>query len=105
MLRTGNNGTNETDGLFCQFIFFKARRRPATVWGIRQGAATMHGGKGRCFMFRNFQFVTLVLRFCNNQVLQEIDAVVEAIWSALHHGVIPHPHPNPPPEGEEVAPC
>ncbi|MFY9260075.1 MAG: DUF559 domain-containing protein [Gallionella sp.] len=41
-----------------------------------------------------------VLRFWNNQVLQETDAVVEAIWVALQYtAVIPHPHPNPPLEG------
>ena len=57
VLRTGNNGTNETDGFFRQ-----ARRRPAAVWGIRQGAATTHGGKRRCFMFRYLRFVTLVSR-------------------------------------------
>ena len=40
-----------------------------------------------------------VLRFWNNQVLQEIDAVVEAIWAALHEA---SPHagsdstPSPP---------
>ena len=42
-----------------------------------------------------------VLRFWNNQVLQETDAVVEAIWAALHSAAVtPHPHPNPPLEGE-----
>ncbi len=42
-----------------------------------------------------------VLRFWNNQVLQETDAVVEAIWIALQNAAdIPHPHPNPPLEGE-----
>ncbi|MDD4964214.1 MAG: endonuclease domain-containing protein [Gallionella sp.] len=42
-----------------------------------------------------------VLRFWNNQVLQETDAVVEAIWIALQNEAeIPHPHPNPPLEGE-----
>ena len=54
--RTGNNGANETDGFFCQ-----ARRRPAAVWGIRQGDATTHGGKRRHFMFRYFRFATLGL--------------------------------------------
>ena len=45
----------------------------------------------------------LVLRFWNNQVLQETDAVVEVIWAALHNAVvIPHPHPNHPLEGEGV---
>ena len=37
-----------------------------------------------------------VMRFWNNQVLNEIESVVEAIWWALE----PHPHPNPPLEGE-----
>ena len=42
-----------------------------------------------------------VLRFWNNQVLQETDAVVEAIWIALQNKTtLPHPHPNPPLEGE-----
>jgi very-short-patch-repair endonuclease len=38
----------------------------------------------------------MVARFWNNQVLNELDSVVEAIWNALE----PHPHPNLPPEGE-----
>jgi len=37
-----------------------------------------------------------VMRFWNNQVLNELESVVEAIWLALE----PHPHPNPPLEGE-----
>ena len=38
-----------------------------------------------------------VMRFWNNQVLQETDAVVEAIWTALqNNAVVPHPHPGPP---------
>ena len=39
-----------------------------------------------------------ILRFWNNEVLEDIDAVVEAIWMALQ----PHPHPGPPLEGEGV---
>ncbi len=54
--RTGNNGTNETDGFFRQ-----ARRRPAAALIVRQGAATTHGEKRRCFMFRYFRFATLVI--------------------------------------------
>ena len=37
-----------------------------------------------------------VMRFWNNQVLNELDSVMEAIWLALQ----PHPHPNLPLEGE-----
>ena len=37
-----------------------------------------------------------VMRFWNNQVLNEIKSVMEAIWLQLQ----PHPHPNPPLEGE-----
>ena len=47
-----------------------------------------------------------ILRFWNNQVLQETDAVVDAIWAALQNKrtlVLPHPHPNPPLEGEGVS--
>lgn len=55
VLQTRNNGTNETDGFFCQ-----NRHRTAAVWGIRQRAVTMHDGKRRCFMFRYFWFATLV---------------------------------------------
>jgi very-short-patch-repair endonuclease len=40
-----------------------------------------------------------VLRFWNNEVLQEIDAVKERIWRAVQEQP-PHPHPNPPLEGE-----
>jgi len=39
-----------------------------------------------------------VLRFWNNQVLNELDGVLAVIWSALESH--PHPHPNPPLEGE-----
>jgi very-short-patch-repair endonuclease len=39
-----------------------------------------------------------VLRFWNTDVLNNLDAVREVIWSALQ----PHPHPNLPPEGEGV---
>ena len=43
-----------------------------------------------------------VLRFWNNQVLQETDAVVEAIWEALQNAAIhPIPHPTSPLKGEE----
>ena len=38
-----------------------------------------------------------VMRFWNNQCLNEIEPVVEAIWLALEE---PHPHPNPPLERE-----
>ena len=42
-----------------------------------------------------------VLRFWNNQVLTDTDAVVEAIWMALQNAAtVPHPHPGPPLEGE-----
>ena len=37
-----------------------------------------------------------VLRFWNNQVLNELDAVVEMIRVTIE----PHPHPSLPPEGE-----
>lgn len=40
-----------------------------------------------------------VLRFWNNQVFQETEAVVETIIAAL---VETHPHPGPPLEGEGV---
>ena len=40
-----------------------------------------------------------VLRFWNNQVMNELDGVVETIRAA-----ITHPHPNLPPEGEGAHP-
>ncbi|NVN99648.1 MAG: DUF559 domain-containing protein [Geobacteraceae bacterium] len=40
-----------------------------------------------------------VLRFWNNEVLMEIDAVKEKIWLVVQ-GHQPHPHPDPPLEGE-----
>ena len=61
-----------------------------------------------------------VIRFWNNQVLNELDSVMEAIWHTLEthpHPNLPlegegtnvknkkpqaHPHPNPPLEGEGV---
>ncbi|MHB1590300.1 MAG: ArnT family glycosyltransferase, partial [Sulfuricella sp.] len=42
VVRSTETVTDETDGFFRQ-----ARRRPAAVWGIRQGDATTHGGKRR----------------------------------------------------------
>ena len=42
-----------------------------------------------------------VLRFWNNEVLNEIDAVQERIWlPACELRKKPHPHPDPPLEGE-----
>ncbi|MBS0542798.1 MAG: endonuclease domain-containing protein [Proteobacteria bacterium] len=49
-----------------------------------------------------------VLRFWNNEVLNEMDAVLRTIWLALSEGgdraaseeLLPHPHPSPPLEGE-----
>jgi len=40
-----------------------------------------------------------VLRFWNNEVLQEIEAVREKIWMVAEE-IRPHPHPSPPLEGE-----
>ncbi|HJV65438.1 MAG TPA: endonuclease domain-containing protein [Geomonas sp.] len=40
-----------------------------------------------------------VLRFWNNEVLQELDAVMERIL-LVAEGLQPHPHPGPPLEGE-----
>ena len=40
-----------------------------------------------------------VLRFWNNQVFQETEAVIETIVAAL---AVTHPHPRPPLEGEGV---
>ena len=37
-----------------------------------------------------------VMRFWNNQVLNELDSVLESIWNALE----PHPHPSLPLQGE-----
>ena len=41
-----------------------------------------------------------VLRFWNNQILNELDAVLEVIRVTIET----HPHPNLPPEGEGVKP-
>jgi very-short-patch-repair endonuclease len=40
-----------------------------------------------------------VLRFWNNEVLQQAEAVKEKIWLAVQENR-PHPHPDPPLEGE-----
>ncbi len=40
-----------------------------------------------------------VLRFWNNDVLREIEAVKEKVWMAVQE-LQPHPHPGPPLEGE-----
>jgi len=42
-----------------------------------------------------------VLRFWNNEMLQEIESVKERIWSAVEEGQ-PHSLPDPPLEGEGV---
>jgi very-short-patch-repair endonuclease len=42
-----------------------------------------------------------VLRFWNNEVLQEIEAVKERIWRAVEEKQ-PHPLSGPPLEGEGV---
>ncbi|MDP2752409.1 MAG: DUF559 domain-containing protein, partial [Rhodocyclaceae bacterium] len=52
--------------------------------------------RDKCLQTAGFR----VLRFWNNDVLQNIDTVVEAIWIALQKEFIPHPLPNPPLEGE-----
>ena len=52
-------------------------------------------GRDRRLQEAGFQ----VLRFWNNQVLQETEAVVEAIWADLH-GAVVYPIPTPPLEGE-----
>ncbi len=41
-----------------------------------------------------------VMHFWNNQVLNELDAVLESICNALE--IKTHPHPNPPLEGEGI---
>jgi very-short-patch-repair endonuclease len=46
-----------------------------------------------------------VLRFWNNEVLQQAEAVKDKIWLAVQEKH-PHPHPNPPLEGEgELGPA
>jgi very-short-patch-repair endonuclease len=40
-----------------------------------------------------------VLRFWNNEVLEEFEAVKDKIWMAIQE-LLPHPHPDPPLEGE-----
>ena len=41
-----------------------------------------------------------VVRFWNNDVLQEIEPVKEKIWLAVQERNNTHPHPDPPLEGE-----
>ncbi len=46
-----------------------------------------------------------VMRFWNNEVLQQTEAVLQQIWNRVHEG---HPHPNPLPhagEGVQAARC
>jgi very-short-patch-repair endonuclease len=40
-----------------------------------------------------------VIRFWNNEVLEEFEAVKEKIWMAIQE-ILPHPRPDPPLEGE-----
>jgi adenosylmethionine-8-amino-7-oxononanoate aminotransferase/very-short-patch-repair endonuclease len=42
-----------------------------------------------------------VVRFWNNQVLQETEAVLSEVWAALHAGARPHPQPLSPRERGE----
>jgi very-short-patch-repair endonuclease len=46
-----------------------------------------------------------VLRFWNNEVLQEIEAVKEKIWQVVQELNRPHPLPSPPLEGEGDFTC
>jgi very-short-patch-repair endonuclease len=43
-----------------------------------------------------------VLRFWNNEVIDQLEAVKERIWLELQKTGEPHPHLNPLPEGEET---
>lgn len=45
----------------------------------------------------------VVLRFWNNEVIEEVEAVKEKIWMNIQER-LPHPHPHPdlPPEGEGI---
>lgn len=46
-----------------------------------------------------------VVRFWNNQVLQETEAVQSAVWAALHAGARPHPQPlSPRPHPQPLSP-
>ena len=63
-----------------------------------------HGGRAQYDEIRTRDLRTVgfrVLRFWNNEVLQEIDAVKETILKAVEE-YSPHPLPNPPLEGEGV---
>ncbi len=44
----------------------------------------------------------IVLRFWNNEVLNETDVVVQTIWNVLNPSPQTHPLPNPPLEGAGV---
>ena len=46
-----------------------------------------------------------ILRFWNHDVLQQGDAVADAIYRTVMQLRATHPHPNPPPEGEGVERC
>ena len=46
-----------------------------------------------------------ILRFWNHDVLQQRDAVADAIYRTVMQLRATRPHPNPPPEGEGVEPC
>jgi len=41
-----------------------------------------------------------IIRFWNNEVIWEFEAVKERIWLALQKTIEPHPHPRPLLEGE-----
>ncbi len=77
--RRRNIGTNETDGFFCP-----ARRRPAALLYVVQGAATTPGEKSRRFMFRYFCVVILGL-FLGTTAL----AAVKDITNSSAYDIIP----------------
>jgi very-short-patch-repair endonuclease len=63
-----------------------------------------HGERANEDEIRTLNLLTAgfrVLRFWNNEVLQEIDAVKEQIWRAVEEEQT-HPLPGPPLEGEGV---
>ena len=83
------------NGFVLDFVSLEARLVVELDGGQHAETASNDAERDRQLTAAGFN----VLRFWNNQVFQETEAVIEAIMAALAGT---HPHPSPPLEGEGV---
>ena len=81
------------DGFVLDFVSLEARLVIELDGGQHAETAATDGQRDQQLTAAGFR----VLRFWNNQVFQETEAVIETIMAAIAET---HPHPNPPLEGE-----